>query len=212
MMFAEAMPAMNILSAYVFPLSETRSPWYKVEGADNDWAEVRDGEVILCLDKNDSSSVNAVVGTEKTVTSLSPSEQIAFVRESLSLNMSQLAELVGVTRPTVYAWLEGRERRQGETAGKIMRLATIAQKIERKNIPRADLLVKRPLFNGKNLLDLIKEGREISRELDDLKAIGDREAATRQDRRSYRAKQDVSRMEEVIDEVSLPIYFEEIDG
>jgi DNA-binding transcriptional regulator YiaG len=209
-------------SAYAFPFQGPQNLGRSLEkdevnltywGSDKSlWAWTSDG-VILLINRNESSSANVPDNSvEKTdVTSLSPSEQIAFVRETLSLNMSRVAELIGVTRPTAYAWLDGREK-QGETAGKIMRLAIIIQSIKEKDIPRLDLLVKRPIFEGKSLLDLIKENKEttnFSRELDVLQDVGVREETTRRDKRISPEKLNVSRVIEAIDELAIPISFEE---
>ena len=157
-----------------------------------------------------ASRSSAMTDNNLAVTSLSPAEQIAFVRETLSLNMSQIAELIGVSRPTAYAWLDGRESERGETAGKIMRLAVMVQTIKEKNIPRVDLLVKRPIFERKSLLDLIKERKyDISCELDELKTIGSKEETARANNRIPKNKVDFSRLNEVIDEISAPVFFEE---
>jgi len=140
---------------------------------------------------------------------LSPSEQIRFIRETLSLNMSQIAELMEVTRPTAYRWLDGKESDRGETAGKIMRLAEKAKNIKDKNIPRVDLLIKRPLFDGKSFFDLLKENKDTSRELDEMKSIGEREEKTRQSNRILQEKKNISRILDAADELSTPIFFEE---
>jgi DNA-binding transcriptional regulator YiaG len=143
------------------------------------------------------------------VSSLSPSEQIKFVRETLRLNMSQIAELLNVTRPTAYAWLDGRESDRGETAGKIMRLAVEVKKIKDMDIPRIDLLIKRPIFGEKSTLDLLRECKDITGELYSLKKIGDKEEATRRNSMIPQSEKNISRMNEAADEISTPIYFEE---
>ncbi|MDR1582799.1 MAG: hypothetical protein LBS55_05995 [Prevotellaceae bacterium] len=143
------------------------------------------------------------------VTSLAPSEQIKFIKEVMCLNMSQVAELFGVTRPTAYAWLDGRESGRGETAGKIMRLAVEVKKIENMDIPRIDLLIKRPIFGEKSMLDLLRECKDITEELRTLKKIGDKEETTRRNSVVPQSKKNISRMNEAIDELSMTVYFEE---
>jgi DNA-binding transcriptional regulator YiaG len=167
--------------------------------------------VVLPENRHASLSVMTSIAPEEEldVTSLSPSEQIKFIRETLRLNMSQIARLLGITRPTAYAWLDGRESDRGETAGKIMRLAVEVKKIKGMNIPRIDLLVKRFIFNGKSLLDLLKECKNIENEIDALKKIGDREEKTRRSSKYSQAKRNISHLSEAIDELSTPIFFEE---
>ena len=157
-------------------------------------------------------STSVFFASEKSdldVTSLSPAEQIRLIRETLSLNMSQMAELMEVTRPTAYRWLDGKESDRGETAGKIKSLAVETKKIKDMNIPRVDLLLKRPLFEGKSLFDLLIENKDISHELEELKSIGDREEETRQSSKIPHEKKNFSRILEAADELSTPIFFEE---
>jgi transcriptional regulator with XRE-family HTH domain len=162
--------------------------------------------------KSSTTNADAFSISEKNevdVSNLSPSEQIRFIRETFSLNMSQIAELMEITRPTAYRWLDGKESDRGETAGKIIYLAKKAKSIKDKDIPRVDLLIKRPLFDGKSLLDLLKENKDISRELDELKSVGDREEKTRQSNNNPQAKNNISRILDATDELSTPICFEE---
>jgi transcriptional regulator with XRE-family HTH domain len=191
-------------------IPDEMSLWAKANAPDNfespfwGWSVFPSGNRPASL-----SRPSAPAERKSDVTSLSPSEQIVFIRETLSLNMSQIAELTGVTRPTAYAWLDGRESDRGDTAGKIMRLAVEVEMIKGMNIPRVDLLVKRSIFNGKSVLDLLRECKDITSEIDELKAIGDKEEATRRNNRIPKNKIDFSRMNEAIDEISTPIYFEE---
>jgi len=45
----------------------------------------------------------------KQVDMRSPAEHVANIRDVFAVNMSDLASVLGVTRPTVYAWLAGQE-------------------------------------------------------------------------------------------------------
>jgi len=54
-----------------------------------------------------------------------PAEQLQYIRQHLCLTMSDLASLLGVSRPTAYAWLAGDEPR-GDNYTNIVRLSHIA--------------------------------------------------------------------------------------
>ena len=110
----------------------------------------------------------------------SPAEHVANIRDVLSVSMSDLASVLGVTRPTAYAWLEGQEPKT-EAVMHIQRLSGIADEINRANIIRLDKLVHRPILNGRSLLDILKTDEDPVAALVALKVIADKEAQTRRE-------------------------------
>jgi DNA-binding transcriptional regulator YiaG len=46
---------------------------------------------------------------EQEVDTRSSAEHVANIRDVFAINMSDLASVLGVTRPTAYTWLEGQE-------------------------------------------------------------------------------------------------------
>lgn len=81
--------------------------------------------------------------------------QVRELRAALSLNKSELACLLRVTRPTVYDWLDGSEPNPGNVAriGQLLRLVSQARVSSRN--PR---FVRSPLDpGGQALLDLLGE-------------------------------------------------------
>jgi hypothetical protein len=116
----------------------------------------------------------------KQVDTRSPAEHVANIRDVLAINMSDLASVLGVTRPTAYAWLEGQEPKT-EAMMHIQRLSRVADEINRANIIRLDKLVHRPILSGRSLLDILKTDEDPRSALADLKAIADKEAQTRRE-------------------------------
>jgi DNA-binding transcriptional regulator YiaG len=108
----------------------------------------------------------------------SPAEHIANIRDVFAISMSDLASVLGVTRPTVYAWLAGQEPK-GEAVILIQRLSRAADKFYQANIIRLDKLVHRPILSGRSLLDILRTGEDPVEYLATIKAIADKEAQTR---------------------------------
>jgi DNA-binding transcriptional regulator YiaG len=118
--------------------------------------------------------------TLKNIDMRSPAEHVANIRDIFAINMSDLASILGVTRPTVYAWLEGQEPK-AEAVIRVQQLSHTADKIKQANIARLDKLMHRPILNGRSLLDMLKADENPSEALAKLKAIADKEAQTRRE-------------------------------
>lgn len=110
----------------------------------------------------------------------SPAEHVANIRDVFSINMSDLATVLGVTRPTVYAWLAGQEPKE-EAIIRIQQLSQAADEFNRANITRLDKLVHRPALNGRSLLDILKTNEDPAAALAILKVIADKEAQARRE-------------------------------
>jgi transcriptional regulator with XRE-family HTH domain len=108
----------------------------------------------------------------------SPAENITNIRDVFAINMSDLASILGVTRPTVYNWLAGQEPK-AEAIIRVEKLSRIADEFGRANIIRLDKLMNRPILNGRSLLDIFKTDEDPLTALATLKAIADKEAQTR---------------------------------
>ncbi len=90
--------------------------------------------------------------------SLSFSEQAAQVQEILSLNRSQLAEVLRISRPTLYAWIDG----AAPNTQKCHRLLSLLRLISKAGVALPFHLhsrfVRHPLTeDGASLLDLAKQ-------------------------------------------------------
>jgi DNA-binding transcriptional regulator YiaG len=116
----------------------------------------------------------------KNIDMRSPAEHVTNIRNTFAINMSDLASILGVTRPTVYAWLEGQEPK-AEAVIRIQQLSHTADKIRQANIARLDKMVHRPILSGRSLLDILKADENPSEALTKLKAIADKEAKTRRE-------------------------------
>jgi DNA-binding transcriptional regulator YiaG len=115
----------------------------------------------------------------KNVDTRSPAEHVANIRDVLTINMSELASILGTTRPTVYAWLEARHEPKPDAAVNIRRLSHVADKIKLASIIQLDQLIRRPVINGNSLLDIVKLNEDPTDILQVLKSISEKEAKTR---------------------------------
>lgn len=133
----------------------------------------------------------------------SVSEQIQHIQNNLRLNMSALAELIDVSRPSLYKWLKGEPPHSQEVLNKISWLHNQASRIETLNLVRADILIKRPVFNGQSLFDFLKVGTVVEDDyLLTLQNIDQKEANVRAS--SIKGKP-IRSIQDAIDEISTPI-------
>jgi DNA-binding transcriptional regulator YiaG len=142
--------------------------------------------------------------TAKNVDTRSSAEHVENIRNVLTINMSELASMLTTTRPTVYAWLEGRQEPKADAAVNIRRLSHVADKIKLTNIIQLDQLIRRPVINGRSLLDIIKVNEDPSEILQVLKSISEKEAKTRSE--SKISGQNLRSLNDVSSEFSPAIY------
>jgi hypothetical protein len=143
------------------------------------------------------SIIHVEHSTAKNVDTRSSAEHVANIRDVLTINMSELASILRTTRPTVYAWLEGRQEPKADAAAvNIRRLSQVADKIKLANVIQLDQLIRRPVLDGRSLLDIVKANEDPSEILQVLKSISEKEAKTRSESKisgtSLRSIDDVS--------------------
>ncbi|HCR80048.1 MAG TPA: helix-turn-helix domain-containing protein [Alcanivorax sp.] len=97
-------------------------------------------------------------------------QRLQTLKTTLGLTITDMAELFGVARPSIYAWLKGQEPRP-DNVERLATLESYAEKVDALALPRVDKLIKRPLKSGASMLLLIKDGRAVDRALDELAHI-----------------------------------------
>jgi transcriptional regulator with XRE-family HTH domain len=132
----------------------------------------------------------------------SPAEHTANIRDVFVVSMSDLADILGVTRPTAYAWIEGNEPTL-EVITRIHRLSRIADRVKGMNIRRMDKLIHRPIINEESLFDLLKTDKDPSFLLESLREISEKEARTRRESKS--SGKNLRSLDEVLSESSVEI-------
>lgn len=93
--------------------------------------------------------------------SRTPNENLTRIREILKPAVSDLATLFGVSRQTIYNWQAG-EQPKPEYIAKLDDLAKAADIIASEGLANPSLLLKRKISQGKNLMDIVREGGSAS--------------------------------------------------
>lgn len=86
-----------------------------------------------------------------------PSSLVADIRSMLSLQVKELAEAVGVERPTVYAWIKGLSEPQRNNSVRLRQLHRLAQAWGRLSKNPLGAAIREPNDAGQSILDHLKE-------------------------------------------------------
>ena len=100
------------------------------------------------------------------------------IRDAFGLNMTELATILDVSRPTVYAWLNGQEP-QPEAVARILRLSRAADRFSALGVETAISYVRQPMFEGASLLELLKSDADISSATAQISELAKRSEAVR---------------------------------
>ena len=82
-------------------------------------------------------------------------EGLAFIQHHLSLNLSDLAIVLRVSRPTVYSWLREESAPQAHNLARMRLLYTIARTWAAISPTRLGVYLKRPALDGRSVLDML---------------------------------------------------------
>lgn len=105
-----------------------------------------------------SGSISCIRPDEVSVATLSPAEIIAEIRTAFSLQVKELAEIVGVQRPHVYSWINEESKPRGHNSDKLSWLYGLAKQWNAIcAIPCGDS-IRAVAQDGKSLLSLLKTG------------------------------------------------------
>lgn len=124
------------------------------------------------------ASTHATAIVEATV-SRTPAEDLARIREVLSPAVSDLAATLGVTRQSIYNWLNNEPVAQ-ENAAKLHDLAQAADVLAHEGITVNATLLKRKFANGRTLLQVAQAGDSARDAAAMLSQILKREAQQRE--------------------------------
>lgn len=108
-----------------------------------------------------------------------PAEDLVRIREVLKPAVSDLATTFGVSRQSVYNWLNG-EPVADENAAKLQDLAQAADVLDHEGINVNAALLKRKFANGRTLLQVAQAGESARDAALQLAHIHKREAAQRE--------------------------------
>jgi transcriptional regulator with XRE-family HTH domain len=121
----------------------------------------------------------SVVGVAEVEQVRTPSENLSRIREVLKPAVSDLATTFGVSRQSVYNWLNG-EPVADENAAKLRDLAEAADVLRHEGVSINAALVKRKFANGRTLMQVAQAGESAREAALLLVQIHKREAAQRE--------------------------------
>lgn len=85
----------------------------------------------------------------------SPAAMLAAIRSILGLNVAETARVVGVERPTIYAWLTGRSTPQKANALRLVRIFDVASRWKRRSSSQLGDRARLPGLDGRSIVDLM---------------------------------------------------------
>lgn len=108
--------------------------------------------------RNESALSNPLkVYSVETKPERTPAEQIDQIRGVLSPAVSDLAKSFGVSRQTIYNWLNGEQPKPEHTI-RLREFALAADLFAESGIPVNSATLKRKIIKGKNLFEIVSEG------------------------------------------------------
>jgi hypothetical protein len=93
-------------------------------------------------------------------------DQITLILSSLSLRVTELANLVDVRRPTIYAWLQGDFSPQNDKKSRLNTLFNLAKKWRLMSNAPLGKAVRDTQIEGATILDLLKQ-----KKIDEMKIV-----------------------------------------
>ncbi|ARG15464.1 TPA: XRE family transcriptional regulator [Acinetobacter nosocomialis] len=102
------------------------------------------------------------IESDKKTSYLSISEQVKIIKDSFGLNMSAMAELLNISRPTIYAWIRGEPPKTQDNISHISFVEKQALLYRDLHLDRPDNFIKRPIFDGESLFSLLREEKQIN--------------------------------------------------
>jgi DNA-binding LacI/PurR family transcriptional regulator len=86
------------------------------------------------------------------------------------LNMTELAQILGVSRPTVYSWINGSDPKELGAKSLISKLSGYVETLRAGGITKSDVLARQPVSEGRSLIDLLKSGKDVTAVVASIKA------------------------------------------
>lgn len=103
------------------------------------------------FDKLDSIPVDSAS------TARSAADDLTRIRDVLKPTVSELANVFGVSRQTIYNWQAG-EQPSAENASRLEDLASVADMFAAEGVSASSQLLRRKVSAGKSLLDIVRDG------------------------------------------------------
>lgn len=110
-------------------------------------------ECEIVVEPNDTEELSAQLAKSPT---LSPGEVIAAIRAALSLQIKELAEILGIERQTVYSWINEEAQPSPQNREQLQKVYRLSCEWNRRCKLPAENLVRTIGTDGQSLLDLLR--------------------------------------------------------
>jgi hypothetical protein len=118
----------------------------------------RYGTSPLVIDERPTLTAGSTTSVHRAPMSLSAAEQVRELLAALALNKSQMADVLRVSRPTLYDWLEGKEPAPGNAERIDMLCGLLVEIGVTSRTPLNARFVRRPLGMGRpSLLEILAQ-------------------------------------------------------
>ena len=87
----------------------------------------------------------------------SPADNLDYIRKVLRPSVTDLAGALGVSRQAIYDWQSGRPI-AAENAARLQDIARAADLFAREGLQATAHVMRRPIANGNNLFDIVRDG------------------------------------------------------
>lgn len=131
------------------------------------------------------------------------SQHLIQIREMFGLKMTELAQILGVSRPTAYSWINGVDPREPETRTLINSLSRYVEDLRSSGVTNVVRLARQPLSTGESLIDLLKAGKDVGGEIASVKLTAAQALTQVRTKRDFGPASKVRRVR--TDEISVPI-------
>lgn len=128
---------------------------------------------------NQSQYLSYALDVRETVLPRTPAQDLARIREVIKPSVSDLAIAFGVSRQSIYNWLNG-EAISGENAARLSDFAQAADMIASEGVIVNSALLKRKFLNGKTLMQVVRDGGSVRDAASQLVQIHKREMVQRE--------------------------------
>lgn len=135
---------------------------YDVEHADA-WIHAIKPRVSFSISKNETLTESTELQSSPDLRS--PAQHLENIRCIFNIPVSNIADLLNVSRQAVYKWLTGNSTPEQEKQHIITTLSQTADKFRESNILRPDALLTMKAFNGQSLMDIVFSGKDPSQHI-----------------------------------------------
>jgi transcriptional regulator with XRE-family HTH domain len=112
--------------------------------------------------------VELPISIPEPIDARSPAHHLHNIKETLGLNISEIAVFLRVSRQAVYKWLANTSTPEEDKLARINALSTVADAFKKAGIQRGCALLNIKIINEQSLLDLIQSGRPYKQALSAL--------------------------------------------